>query len=482
MRVLFRGAEVEGALRDVEVRDGLVTQVAASLCSSGADLVVDCGGGALLPGLHDHHLHLLGLAAARSSVACGPPAVPDRDALAAALTAADRALPPGAWLRGTGYHESVAGDLDRDVLDVLVPDRPVRVQHRSGALWMLNSRAVDLVEHGLDGGLPWVPDIERDASGRPRGRLWRQDHLLTEALAPVPPPLAPVDRELTALGLTGVTDATPDLDEETQALLEGASARGDLRARLHLLGGRRAPRAPRCALGPVKLLLHDHDLPSFDALAERVLAARAEGRAVAVHVVTRLSLVLTLAVLETTGVVPGDRIEHAAVVPGDLRADLARLGLAVVTQPGFLRTRGDHYRAEVEPDDLACLYPYAGLVEAGVPVAASSDAPYGPLDPWQVIAAATERSTDTGRVLGAHERVSAATALAGYLSPPEAPGGPPRRLRPGAVADLCLLHAPLAEALSRPHRDLVREVFHGAAVLPNPEPTGLPVAGTREES
>ena len=31
-----------------------------------------------------------------------------------------------------GYHESVRGALDRGRLDVLVRDRPARVQHRSG--------------------------------------------------------------------------------------------------------------------------------------------------------------------------------------------------------------------------------------------------------------------------------------------------------------------------------------------------------------
>ena len=46
------------------------------------------------------------------------------------------------WLRGVAYHESVAGPLDRDRLDAWVADRPLRVQHRSGALWMLNSAGI----------------------------------------------------------------------------------------------------------------------------------------------------------------------------------------------------------------------------------------------------------------------------------------------------------------------------------------------------
>ncbi|WP_229758442.1 hypothetical protein [Peterkaempfera bronchialis] len=58
------------------------------------------------------------------------------------------AVAPGTWVRGVGYHESVAGPLDRDRLDALVAHRPVRVQHRSGALWILNSAGAALL--GLD--------------------------------------------------------------------------------------------------------------------------------------------------------------------------------------------------------------------------------------------------------------------------------------------------------------------------------------------
>lgn len=477
MRTLLHNVEVLGHQVDVEVADGRIVQIGPRLRPSATpDDVVDADGGALLPGLHDHHLHLLALAAERTSVRCGPPAVRDADALAAALAEACRHAAPGTWIRGTGYHESVAGDLDRHRLDAMAGDRPVRVQHRSGALWMLNSQALER----LGGQLPDSPDAERDAEGRSNGRLWRLDRWLRDALHGDPPSLTAVDAELTALGVTGVTDATPDLDEDTTRLLENASLQGDLRARALLLGASRPLRASRLTPGPCKLLLHDHDLPSFDELVDRLTAVRATGRPVAVHVVTRVALVLTLAALDVVGVVPGDRLEHAAVVPPELRAELADRGLVVVTQPGFLRTRGEAYRQDVPADDLRCLYPYAGLLGSGVQVAASSDAPYGELDPWQVMADAAARTTEQGHVLGPEERVSVRTSLASYLSHPESPGGPVRQVVPGAPADLCLLHAPLSEALRTPSRSLVRRTFHGAdhPATPNPGLHGADV--TRE--
>src|SRR3979409_1353759 len=161
--LLLTGCEIDGvAGLDGRVREGVVAEIAPHLPADGDD-VLEAAGGALLPGLHDHHLHLMAMAAALESIACRPPAVADLDALAAALRGASRAAPPGAWLRGVGYHESVAGALDCDALDALVADRPVRVQHRSGALWVLNRAALR------------VTGLERTA---PSGRLSRADRLL----------------------------------------------------------------------------------------------------------------------------------------------------------------------------------------------------------------------------------------------------------------------------------------------------------------
>lgn len=51
-------------------------------------------------------------------------------------------------------------------------------------------------------------------------------------------------------------------------------------------------------------------------------------------------------------------------------------------------TRRNALRADVPAADRGDLYRCGRLAAAGVPVAVSSDAPYGPLDPWAVIDAA----------------------------------------------------------------------------------------------
>ena len=204
--------------------------------------------------------------------------------------------------------------------------------------------------------------------------------------------------------------------------------------------------------GPYKIVLADPDLPDPDTLAARIRAAHAAGRPVAVHSVTRESLVVLLVALEIAGRLPGDRIEHAALVPQELVASLA--GLAVVTQPGFLADRGDLFRRDVPAAEHGDLYRCRSLVAAGIPVALSSDAPYGPVDPWSVLRAASTRHTPDGDPLGPHETLTPRQALDALTAP--VPGAPPRALRPGAPADLVLLHVPLADALRAPEAGLVR--------------------------
>src|SRR5262249_55964538 len=120
--------------------------------------------------------------------------------------------------RAVGYHESVAGVLDRHALDAVLPRRPVRVQHRTGALWVVNSLAaarLGLDECGLDG-------VERDGDGRPTGRLWRMDRWLAARLPGMAADLGAVSRKAASLGITGFTDATPDATERDLAFLAGA--------------------------------------------------------------------------------------------------------------------------------------------------------------------------------------------------------------------------------------------------------------------
>lgn len=460
----LREVEVDGRVVDVAVAGGSVAAVGERLLVAPGALVVDGQGGALIPGLHDHHLHLLATAAARASVPAGPPPVRNSDELRAALRDADRRLALGQWIRAVGYHETVAGDLDRAQLDRWVPDRPVRVQHRSGAQWTLNSAALDVLS--MSGRTH--AGLERDRSGALTGRLHRGDDWLRTLLPEAVPDLAGLGADLAGHGVTGVTDTTPSARRTDLDAVAQAAASGALPQRVTLTGGPTLTAVPfpaSVARGAVKIVIDDGDYPALDAVANDIRLAHEQDRPVAVHCVTRTALVLALAAWRAAGPAPGDRVEHAAVVPTELIGDLAALGLTVVTQPGFIGERGDVYLAEVDPDDVPHLYRCASLLDAGIPVAGSTDAPYTSIDPWAAMRAAVRRTAPSGAVLGAAEALTPRRALGLFLGAPDDPGGTPRRVVPGAPADLCLLAHPMPVIEARlTAEDVVATIVDGRIV------------------
>ncbi|MGV9861740.1 amidohydrolase family protein [Rhodococcus koreensis] len=459
--IVIHDAEVDGVAGiDIRISGDRIGAVAPALSTVGVAEVIDAAGGAVIPGLHDHHLHLHAMAADAASVRCGPPAVRDAAELAVTLAAA-----PGddhGWIRGVGYTETVAGDLDANALDRLHAQRPVRIQHRSGAMWILNGAAVTAARLADTSH----PGVERDTHGSPTGRVWRADTWLRDRLPPSHPPrLRTIGTTLARYGITAVTDATPDLPPQSLAAVLAAVANRDLPQHVHLLGApldcRIFPPSGRITIGPYKIILADSGLPNIDDLVRRIHSVHSHGRAIAVHCVTREALLMLLAALDTAGPLTGDRIEHGALIPEESIDDLHRRGLQVITQPGFLAHRGDEYLRHVDAIDQPDLYRCRSLIDAGVHVAMSSDAPYGPLDPWTVITAAMSRRAPTGDTVGITEKITAKEALTRYLTPATNPGGNPRRVRIGAPADLVVLRAPLADVLASPTADAVRLTLIG---------------------
>jgi predicted amidohydrolase YtcJ len=277
-----------------------------------------------------------------------------------------------------------------------------------------------------------------------------------------------VGAALARCGVTGVTDATPALGPAAALALAGAAGSAALPQRLVLLGVD-APVAG-ALVGPLKLVLDERALPPLPELVERMRSAHAESRCVAVHCVTRAELVLALAALEEAGARQGDRIEHASVAPPELVAWIARLGLTVVTQPGFVRSRGDAYLREVEPADRAWLYRCAGFAAARVALGAGTDAPFGEPDPWLAMQAAVDRRSAMGATLGACEALSPERALALFTTSAEAPGGAPRPIVVGARADLCLLDRPWARARNALASEAVAATFRAGGLIYTREP------------
>lgn len=482
-----------------EVMSAIASAEGSTVRGEQLDEIIDAEGGALLPGLHDHHIHLLSLVESLRSVDVSQ--VADAGQLrsrirAAASDAAERRAEES-WIRAIGYHESAAGDLTKHDLDEIVRNRPLRIQHASGAMWMFNTLGMELL-----GVSETTPGAELDEAGVATGRLFREDELLRSGFdlpetyaaasagdSQIAKGLTEVGIMLSSFGVTGVTDATPGYGDAEVGFFRNMAEAGVIPQRLTLMPSVERVIAdasppknsatqstptisaeaastempmPYVSFGPHKIILSDHALPAFSEVADEVRSAHEAGRPVAVHSVTRASLALLVAVLNDVGSLEGDRVEHASVAPPELAAELRRHKVRVVVQPHFIAERGDRYLKEVESEDLQWLYRCQGFLEAGLRVAGGTDAPFGKPNPWLAMWAAVRRKTQPGeQVIAPQERVAAADARDLFLSPLDDPGGKPSRVSEGMAGDLCLLHEPWGEVARSMPENPVRTVWIG---------------------
>ena len=462
--MLIRNAELDPDRRvDVRIAQGLIAAVEPSLSPLPGEEVIDAQGAALLPGLNDHHVHLYAFAAAQASVQCGPPDVRDEAALRERLRHAASLLKDGAWLRGIAYHESVAGEIDRDWLDAVVPDHPVRIQHRTGRLWILNSRALQAINAEHDPSAP----LER-VDLRATGRLYDNDAWLRRYTSVKRPDLHQASRLFASYGITGVTDTSHQNGPAEFEAFAQARASNELLQDVRVMGDARLDDArdvDGITRGEHKFHLHDHELPDFDHLCADIRRSHRAGRAAAFHCVTRTDLVFALGALREAGRIQGDRIEHAAVVPPELMEEIKSLGVVVVTQPHFIAERGDEYLRDVAREDQPWLYRLRGFLDDDVPLAAGSDVPYGNANPWLAMQAAVTRRSQSGVTMAVEESLTPEEALALFLSPLGSPGASPRRITVGEPADLCLLDVSWNKACADLSQVKVRHTWkHGACI------------------
>jgi predicted amidohydrolase YtcJ len=408
---------------------------------------VDCHGATVLPGLIDPHLHLFALAARQAHLDCAAPHIETVDDLLAAVAGASRALPPGGWLRGESLDEGCLGRLPTAAeLDAASGGRPVRLRHRSRHASVLSATALGRLDARAA-----VGRVGSASSGLVVGREER----LRRLVGPLPEAVlaggfATAARELAALGVTAVEDATP---RSRRALgpLCGAVERGTFPLRVHAmrpLGSRAWAAVGRMRPGAVKLMVEEEPAglrPRPSTLARRIVGAAAAGAQVAVHCVGAATLVAALAAF---AVVPRrhrvgrrHRLEHVAECPPALVPSIAGLGLTVVTNPAFIYWRGDAYRRETDGPARSWLYRARSLAAAGVALAGASDAPVIPPNPWLAMAAARTRETAGGALLGRQERLGAMAALRLFTTGAAYALGDDRlgRLVPGGPADLVLV-------------------------------------------
>lgn len=416
-----------------------------------------------IPGLIDAHMHWL-----TSVVASAGPRLADcrsvaslHDRVREALSRED-AGPVVGWGWDQERFDSPKFPTRRD-LDTLGTDRPVVLYRVCEHVAVLNSPALDGL--GIDRSTTDPPGgrIGRDPDGTANGLLFDRAlaglrHFSVSVFDRCRGAAAAVLTSASRVGLTTLGAMSVGPEEIDRARDDARQSPLPVRLRFYLLGqyaqalsqfdGIRRTLDLRLsglklpldgALGPRTAWL---SAPYADRPEERgievateeealavVQNARESGLGAALHAIGDRALHRALDVFERIPLEGAARIEHASVVPPSALERLKRVRPNLVVQPRFVES--DRWMGErLGPLRVAWAYPFRALLDLGLVVAGSSDAPIEPLDPWTGL-----RAAHTLRGLTVEESFRLYTVAGGAaLGEPEL-----GQLEPGSPADLVLL-------------------------------------------
>ncbi|SFQ35665.1 hypothetical protein SAMN04489713_12855 [Actinomadura madurae] len=495
----------------VAIRDGVVIGVGRDgdmrRFAGRRTQTLDANGGTVLPGINDSHLHLGGFGLDYPPFTIDVDTATIEELVAAVRTAASDAA-PGAWIRGQGWNDNrLPRPPRRTDLDPVSGDHPVILRDFSAHAVAVNSVVLRMAGITRDTRPPTGGVIEKDSDGEPTGVL---RETARDLIAPHVPPFTDdevsraLDRSievLHGLGITSVTD--PGIDLGRLALYRERARAGTLGLRLNvLLSAGTSPDTLRDVLAAYEPLrdvdprvlrvagvkifgdgiptaartawLHEPYLDGSNGslMTEGDTAAE---QVASLHELVRIAHDAGLQVgTHATGdatidaVVAGylaamRRNRHRRdlrhyVIHGDLtpRATLrtmARHDIGVNMNATIKYLLGRTLDPVLGPERTDYQWPYRSALDLGVRVSSASDASVTFPSWLQGVQSALLREGKFGGVAGEAERITLEEALATYTRTPAWQDHAERwkgTLRPGNVADVCVVDAELMDA--DPHK------------------------------
>ncbi|MBW2448193.1 MAG: amidohydrolase [Deltaproteobacteria bacterium] len=461
--------------------------------------VIDLEGRMLLPGFQDSHTHpILG---ASLEPLCRLDDATSEEAILEAVAVCARESSDD-WLLAFGWRSSLfLPEIDprKEALDAVVSDRPVVLIAKDMHTFWLNSRALEAVGVTRGTETPRGGVILRDPrSGEPTGAL--RDLALDLVIDVMPRPnafesllaLHATLGEMNRLGYTSLLDARVNEREMAWAyrLLEIAGQL-DMRVSLAALYEPQQGLAQREALRKFR---EDFDSERLQARVVKIFvdggtamgasasAPRANGRPSAAPYIDEAALAEVVVALHADGLAVhlhtlGDRATRSALdaIEAAKRAhpdedprhvithlvhpdptDLARfapLGVTANISPwwAFRNEWTASFLPTLGPERERWMYPFASLERSGVRLAAGSDYPFTPLDPFEAIEVGLTRrdpADPSSPPLVAEEALTLETLLAAYtinaayqLHQEDRTGS----IEPGKLADLIVIDRNLFE-------------------------------------
>lgn len=436
-------------------------------------------GATIIPGLRDAHLHPVPYAALLAG--CSLKAATDMEDLKARLSDHAASLPDGRPVVATRLDDESLAERrlpTRADLDTAVPGRPVVIYRYCGHIAIANTAALQSADITAETPDPEGGSIDRDPAGRPTGVL---REAATALVSPALSNSAMLSEDqlvssLTGLAGVGVTSIgamigygeRPFEQLETELELWCAVAQR-LPIKVHALviadtvqrleqsvrtlrgAGERlkwlgVKRFADGSLGGHTAAMHapfaDVDTTGTFRLtnADAVVCHRSIelGGMVAIHAIGDRAIDGVLDLFDdliSAGADPMDlRMEHVSVISPNQIKRFRNMRVTAVVQPLFLASESEWLVDRVGPGRMPWIYPFRSLLDAGAPIAGSSDSPVEPPQPLWGMAAAMDRFGITP-----NERMSGLEALALFTSGSARALREPAPLSVGAPADLVLL-------------------------------------------
>lgn len=440
----------------------------------GQTKVVDLRGKTVVPGLIDSHAHMITLG--------GPlPFVDLRDVesireIQRRLAARVKETGKGKWIQGRGWDQDRLKERrypTRWDLDKVSPDNPVMLQRVCGHVGVANSKALKIAKLDVDEIASLGSLVDRDPkTGEPTG-IVREG--ASDLLWNLPDPseedmLAACSRACTIAVKVGLTSVTWLVHKPNEVYaLRKLEKQEKLPLRINVMvpvehfekfSKKRIDRPflkSKCvkiftdgSLGARTAALEKpySDEPSTSGvlyysphqLSKLLRKVDKAGFQVAVHAIGDSAVKQTL---EAFSDVAGSkriremrhRIEHASVVNPELIKGIRELGLLVCVQPQFaisdfwVESRLGHERAR-------WTYALRSMMDGGIPIAASSDAPAEVLNPLLGLWAAVARKSFPEESVSVKEALEAYTIKGAYFSFEEDSKG---SIEVGKYADVTVL-------------------------------------------
>jgi predicted amidohydrolase YtcJ len=484
--VAIRGAEIVAAGSDAEIRR----------LAGPATAVVDLGGRTLAPGFYAAHDHFPGAGtAALYHVDLNSPPIGKMQSIAdivAALKAKARATPPGQWITGRGYDDTLLLEKrhpTRFDLDRASTEHPIWIVHSSGHLGVANSRALALANITKDTPQPKGGRIRIDpASGEPNGVFEESGAMVSRHIPALTPEqrqesIRWTDRDYTSKGITTavIAGTSPAVIADLRQALDAGSLH--LRITAMLSAGRSVPDSPAtaAALGSgekirvtaVKIL-QDGSIQGYtgylgapyfkqpegksdyrgyahrsrEELIAMVRQYYREGYQIAIHgngdaAIDDILVAFKEAQRDSPRPDSRLRIEHCQMAREDQLDTMRELGVTPSFFVGHVYYWGDRHRdIFLGPERAARISPLASALRRKIPFTLHDDTPVTPANPLLLVWDAVNRRTVAGEVLGPDQRISPLEALRAVTSAAAWQNFEEKRkgsIEPGKLADFVIL-------------------------------------------